>query len=159
MVEHRYLVLCLLLLALVGGCTTGRPPQQATSTEVEKPPEGKAAEGQWLTSLDEGLKQASQQGKPLVVDFFATWCGPCKMLDEQTWPDQAVAKALEPYVAVRVDIDKERSLAEQYRIEGVPTIIFMDSAGKERRRQVGFLPPDEMAPLLTQYGSATKATK
>lgn len=147
--------LCLVgLLALVALAGCEKQPQQTGMDEAQvgtaaaAEPTATAAEGKWLTSLDEGMKLAAQQGKPLVVDFFATWCGPCKMLDEQTWPDPAVREQLASYVAVRLDTDKNQELAEKYRITGIPAIIFMDSAGSEKRRQVGFVSPQEMVELL-----------
>lgn len=155
----KYLYLMgLVALVILAGCQ--KQPQQTGMDETQKTKggtaaastdpksEGAAAEGKWLTSLDEGMKLARQQSKPLVVDFFATWCGPCRMLDEQTWPDPQVKQALADYVAVRLDTDKNQDLARKYEITGIPAIIFMDSAGSEKRRQVGFVSPQEMVKLL-----------
>lgn len=161
----RYLCLMIVVLALVvvAGCQraeqtgmTDAPPATAVSPGTESvnapetppAPATKAGEVAWLTSLEEGMAQAAKENKPLVVDFFATWCGPCRMLDEQTWPDAQVQEALKDYVAVKVDTDQNQELAQQYRIEGIPAIVFMDSAGKEKTRKVGFVGPQEMVELL-----------
>lgn len=80
------------------------------------------------------------EGRTVLVDFFATWCGPCKMMSpileefssEQS--DIAVAK---------VDIDQSRELAERYNITGVPTMILFKN-GTEAGRLVGAAPKQKL---------------
>jgi thioredoxin reductase (NADPH) len=77
-------------------------------------------------------------GMPVLADFFATWCGPCKNLS----PDiHAAAGALAGKVKVlKVDVDKFPGLVKKYNIRGMPTAILFDGHSKEERREVG--PPD-----------------
>lgn len=73
-----------------------------------------------------------------VVDFFATWCGPCKMLApvlEELESDRSDFKI------VKVDIDKEEALARSYGVMSVPTLILFKD-GKEIAKKVGFMPKE-----------------
>lgn len=89
-------------------------------------------------------------GKPYVVDFFATWCGPCKKLApyfsqmEEAYAGQATF--------TKVDIDKQPELAKKHNIQGVPTVIvFSDSTmTNELYRMEGFA-PQELEEALTEF--------
>jgi thiol:disulfide interchange protein DsbD len=105
----------------------------------------------WQTSLNDALALAKQSGKPLMVDFYADWCGPCKMLDQYTWPDPAVAQEAQNVIAVKVNVDNDTEAARRYSIGPIPCIIWMDSNGGEKGRTTGFLGPQEMLPLMQQY--------
>ena len=105
----------------------------------------------WQTSLNDGLALARQSGKPLMVDFYADWCPPCKMLDKETWPDPAVAQEAQNVVAVKVNVDNDSESASRYRIGALPSIVWMDSNGNEKGRISGFVSPQEMLGLMQRY--------
>ncbi len=92
-----------------------------------------------LVNQDQFNAELSQASGPIVVDFFATWCGPCKnlspMLDELARPLTNQIKFL------KVDVDQSSQLAERFDIQGIPTIVFFRN-GKELGRLVG-LPAQE----------------
>ena len=100
----------------------------------------------WLTELPPALATAKETGKPIMVDFFATWCGPCKMLDKQTYSDDRVAAASTNWLMVRIDVDKNPALAQQYAVSSIPTIVTLGSDGKELQREIGFI---GVGPMLT----------
>lgn len=84
-------------------------------------------------------------GRPVIIDFSADWCLPCLELEKKTFSDPRVANALSRRALLKADMTKMGSpeavaLAEKFGILGVPTIIFLDGAGKERSdlRLVGF---------------------
>jgi len=88
-------------------------------------------------------------GRPAVVDFSASWCLPCIELDKKTFSDPRVRDALNRRGLFKADMTKAAApetmaLAERYAILGVPTVIFLDASGQERKdlRLVGFEEPD-----------------
>src|ERR1700733_15033662 len=90
------------------------------------------------------LERAKAENKLLLVDATAVWCGPCQMMDRTTWVDPAVIAWLgERAVAIQIDVDAQKEIARQLRIEAMPTIIaFVD--GKEFDRVVGAKKPKEL---------------
>jgi thiol:disulfide interchange protein DsbD len=106
----------------------------------------------WKPYSEETLKEAQNLKKPVIIDFYATWCTPCREIEEVAFHDPFVVKQAESdFVMIKVDVTQggnplhERLLA-QYEVKGVPTIVFLDADGKERKnlRLVDFLPPDQL---------------
>ena len=87
------------------------------------------------------LKKAEEEQKLIFIDFYTTWCGPCKMLDAQTWKDPAVIAWLrENTVAIKVDAERNRGLARKYQVNSYPTLMFLDTEGTVMHRMSGFRP-------------------
>jgi thiol:disulfide interchange protein DsbD len=112
----------------------------------------------WQPYSDQALKQARESGRPVIIDFSATWCTPCRELEDITFRDpQVVKQAQESFLMVKVDLTTKgnplyEKLVAQYGIKGVPTVVFFDGKGKERAdlRLVDFLPADQFLNRMTQ---------
>jgi thiol-disulfide isomerase/thioredoxin len=93
-------------------------------------------------SFEAACKEAAQAKKILLVDFYTTWCGPCKMLDKNTWTDAAVIELLQQKtVALRIDAEKEAALSKRYKIEAYPSVLLINPDGTELDRLVGYRDP------------------
>lgn len=86
----------------------------------------------------EALDRAKRERKPIVIDFMASWCVPCKRMEKETFADPEVAKLLKQVVFLKVDTDEHPDLAKHFGIEGLPDIRFLDSDGTEVRRLTDF---------------------
>ena len=86
------------------------------------------------------------QDKPVLVDFFAEWCGPCKMMSTVL---KEVKNQLGEHVSIiKIDIDKNQTLAAKYQIRGVPTLLLF-SKGKLVWRQSGLLQKNDVINIIT----------
>ncbi len=94
----------------------------------------------WQKDFDSAKSSAEAAGKPLFVDAFATWCGPCQEMAQTTWKDASVAKALQGYVPVSLDTDANGTVGMKYDVSVVPTLMVIDpKTGNVIKRSEGAL--------------------
>ena len=112
-------------------------------------------------SWDELVVKAKKEGKPYFIDFWASWCGPCKLMLKTTMADEGVGKfANANFIPFKLDSDSPdgRMLGGKYGIRSIPTIVFFSADGKETGR-VGFLNPTEFMAAMEKYqGKSGKKT-
>lgn len=88
-----------------------------------------------------------KNNKPVIVDFFATWCGPCQMLLPVL---NEISEEREDIDIIEIDVDESRNLAYKYEIEAVPTMIIFKN-GTVIDRIGGFYPKAELEEVLKRY--------
>ena len=93
----------------------------------------------------ESFDAALAEGKLMMVDFWAVWCGPCRMLAPMV--DDLAEKYDGKVVVGKVNVDEEQELAIRYGDMSIPTVIFFKD-GKEIDRKVGVMPPAEFTKVL-----------
>ena len=104
--------------------------------------------------LDAVRAAAKAEGRPVLVDFWATWCVYCKKLDKSVWNDAAVVAESARWATVKIDAtatdDQEMSgIKEEFGVSGLPRVVFIDSRGEILHgRSTGFVPAAEMLALM-----------
>ncbi len=104
------------------------------------------------------VAKAREDGRIVVIDFTAEWCGPCKQMDRITWSNATVVKWLrENAVTIQVDVDHDRATAGKFRVRAMPTVVVMRD-GKEIDRAVGLKNADSFLKWMSALqGGKTEA--
>jgi thiol:disulfide interchange protein DsbD len=115
----------------------------------------------WVPFSDQALADALADGRPVLIDFEAEWCLPCREMDRTTFRDAEVVRALGDVAALRVDVtsgdEHADALMQRFRVVGVPTYVLLGADGVERRRFVGFVPAAEMRSALAELRAGPAA--
>ncbi|SFD71359.1 thioredoxin family protein [Flavobacterium phragmitis] len=110
----------------------------------------------WFTSFEEAQKIALGTNKLMIVDFWASWCRPCKEMDKRSWNNEEVEMVLEDFVKVKINVDANRDLANKYGIRGIPNMIIMDGNGKVVHSFTGYLDPKPLRNELDRFALSTE---
>ena len=103
----------------------------------------------WYRDLEKASSAARESNKPLLIDFWADWCAPCRVMEKEVYADPVVVElASKKFLPVQLDFDRQQNLARKYNIAGLPTIVFTDSSGGELVRHAGIIDAKTMAELL-----------
>lgn len=114
---------------MAGNCntTTGNTPNEAGINFFQ---------GTWA----EALAAAKKQKKLIFVDAYAVWCGPCKYMSNNVFPDKAVGEFFNKnFINYKFDMEKGEGpeFARKYQVGAYPTLLFIDAAGEVTYRQMG----------------------
>jgi thiol:disulfide interchange protein DsbD len=116
---------------------------------------GSGAHLAWIVGEKTGLKQATEKHQPVLMDFYADWCLPCKEMELKTFESDEVEKELGRFTLVKVNTTDEDDPAvaeakKRYGAATLPTVVLLDSEGKVRRKIDHFVEPNELLPLLRE---------
>ena len=87
---------------------------------------------------------------PVLVDFFAEWCGPCKMLAPIL--KQVKEELGDDIKIIKIDVDKNQSIASKYQVRGVPTMLLFQN-GKQLWRQSGVLQKEDLVNIIKSHSN------
>jgi thiol:disulfide interchange protein DsbD len=104
---------------------------------------------------DAGLLAGAQARRaPVVIDFSADWCVPCREMERTTFTDHQVIKRAAGFVLMRANLTaanaQDQALMKQFNVQGVPTTLFLDGAGRVREHRVGYIGPRDFLKYLQE---------
>jgi thiol-disulfide isomerase/thioredoxin len=103
---------------------------------------------QWHHDPDRALALAREEGKPVLIDFWAIWCPPCREMEYRVWAQPEVIDLADKFVFLRIDVDDHPEVMRRYRADALPTVVVIDPWGTEIARRVGFSRADEYLEIL-----------
>jgi thiol:disulfide interchange protein len=118
-----------------------------------------AAEVAWVKDYDAALKQAAEQNKFVVLDMSASWCGFCRRMAREVYPDPEFVAFSRSQIFVRLFADTDalgQDLQDKYRVRGFPTILVLNSKGQEVGRLEGARDKATLIRELTQLTHGSK---
>lgn len=149
------LIAAALALAFAAGCGERNAGNETAAGTTAAP------ERAWL-SFNEGMALAAKEHKPVVIDFYTSWCHWCKVMDKETFSDPAVKKYLaEHFVSIRVDAENRSdaltykgesyspfTLGRRFGVNAFPSLAYLDAEGELVTVVPGFVPAKTFLPLL-----------
>lgn len=124
---------------------------------------GARGEGvKWTPYSEKAFVEARNSGKPVIIDFYAEWCGPCRQMDKLTFEDASVIEAsARDFIMMRVDLTQKgdpenEKIVRRFKLRGVPTVVFLKPGGEEilELRVMEVMPP---ARFLERMNSLKKS--
>ncbi|MCK4993821.1 MAG: thioredoxin family protein [Candidatus Omnitrophica bacterium] len=134
-------IVLLIGLFLMLGCTQA----------VDTGPKGSI---DWVTDLPAAKELALEQGKPILIDFYADWCSWCRRMDSDVYANMQVAEKAKQFICVKIDTQEQPDVAENYKVRGLPTTAFLTSKAEKIDIIPGYLPPED---FLKKMQSVLKA--
>ena len=143
------------MIAVMGltGAVGLLPATSVTANEADLKKHGPIA---WQGTLAAAMKIAAREKKPILIDFWAEWCGPCKQMLATTYKDKAVVARSKQFVPVLINADEQPKLLEKFGISAIPTVVFLDAKGKVLLQATGL---QDSATFLQTMSQAAKKFK
>lgn len=136
--KHLAFILIVAVSCMIASCGNSAKSEKADANEAVQ-----------LTKEEAQAKISdATSGKLTVIDFNATWCGPCRAFAPIF--EEAQATFADSFEFKSIDIDNNQELAQKYNVEAIPCIVVLDAAGNEVARNVGFMEKEEFTGFLNE---------
>ena len=103
-------------------------------------------------SFEAAKAEAKSTGKLIFIDAYASWCGPCKMMDKNTFSDEEVGNVFnKKFINLKIDMEKSEegpSLARMFQVTAYPTFLWVNGDGKIVKREMGYRTPEQFLGLI-----------
>lgn len=136
----RYLI----AVVVIAGLLTGACGDSETAADDGENAEAVASgELTWYQDdFDAASAEAEASGKPLLIDMYADWCGPCRTLGEEYFTSEEMYPVLSSFVLLRIDVDNPEMAryAQRYNVSSIPCVVIAEHDGTEIDRIVGTTP-------------------
>jgi len=132
-------------------CLQNDSESDGIAASLEKSPDGAVTLGKvvFSTSLESGMAQAKKSGKPVFLYLHSRSCSWCKKFEEEVLTNNSVSlKLRESFISVAVEVDEQKEVANEFKVWGTPTMVFLDGEGREIKRIRGFVDSETFANAL-----------
>jgi thiol-disulfide isomerase/thioredoxin len=114
---------------------------------------------EWNRDYSSALQLAQKSGKPILIDFQASWCPPCREMEKEVWIDQKLVEQSKKFVCISIDVDRNKEIATKYNVKVLPTIIFADSWGNKLTRNEGYMSIVSIKQIMVAFPSDFSALR
>lgn len=139
---RRHIAQLAVACVVLGGDASGRFGFSAMASAQGEIP--------WQTDVERASAAAVRSNRPMLLEFWADWCPPCKVMDEEVYTETIVIRAMDRLVPVKINVDQQDTVARKYDLAGMPTLVFTDSYGNELFRFTGLINATTMVQLLQE---------
>jgi thioredoxin-like negative regulator of GroEL len=121
--------------------------------------EARADFPEWNHQFPAALELAKKSGKPILMDFQASWCPPCREMDKDVWPDQQLVEQSKKFVCISIDADQNKEILAKYNVRILPTILFADSWGNKLTMHEGYMHALQIKQIMAAFPSDFSALR
>jgi len=106
----------------------------------------------WFKDLEKASEAAQKTNQPMMIDFWADWCAPCKLMDAEVYGNPAVISSVgRKIVAVRIHFDLQPEMVRKFNVTALPYLVFTNSYGTELLHHSGMLEADDLTALVNAF--------
>lgn len=141
-------------LFALNSCITVQAPSSNKTTSIEPAPQAVSNIEYYPGSFEEFIINAKAQNKPLLLEFWASWCGPCIRMDRETYSDQNLGSYInDNFLMYKIDADSFDGLeaAGKYKVDSYPALLILTPSGELLQYVKGFYLPENLKSILTRH--------